>query len=84
VQDQNIQAFYPDPRALEAIADRIIQTRAVERIENEFKLKTGRALDLVQIALFDIVLLIDDSGSMNDRAVGNDRSQGTRIDELKR
>ncbi|CAK9785261.1 hypothetical protein CC85DRAFT_285346 [Cutaneotrichosporon oleaginosum] len=84
VQDQNIQAFYPDPRALEAIADRIIQTRAVDRIENEFQLRTARALDLVQIALFDVVLLIDDSGSMNDRAVGNDRSQGTRIDELKR
>lgn len=83
VQDQNIQAFYPDPRAREPIADRIIQSRAVERIENEFGLRTARALDLVQIALFDVVLLIDDSGSMNDRAVGNDKSKGTRIDELK-
>lgn len=84
VQDQNIQAFYPDPRMLEPIADRIIQSRAVDRIESEFGLRTARALDLVQIALFDVVLLVDDSGSMNDRAVGNDRSKGTRIEELKR
>lgn len=83
IQDQNLQPFYPDPRALEPIADRIIQSRAVERIENEFGLRTARALDLVQIALFDVVLLVDDSGSMNDRAVANDKSKGTRIDELK-
>ncbi|KAI5453906.1 hypothetical protein NCC49_004901 [Naganishia albida] len=76
VQDQRLQAFYP-PQALEQIAARVAQTGALDRIAAEWRLPKEVALDLVKIALFDVVILCDDSGSMAFE------QNGERIEDLK-
>lgn len=76
VQDQRLQAFYP-PQALEQIASRVAQTGALDRIIQEWRLPKEVALDLVKIALFDVVILCDDSGSMAFE------QNGERIEDLK-
>ncbi|KAJ9091412.1 hypothetical protein QFC19_009122 [Naganishia cerealis] len=76
VQDQRLQAFYP-PQALEQIAARVAQTGALDRIAQEWRLPKEVALDLVKIALFDVVILCDDSGSMAFE------QNGERIEDLK-
>ncbi|KAJ9110517.1 hypothetical protein QFC20_002845 [Naganishia adeliensis] len=69
VQDQNIQAFYP-PGSLDMIAAQVASSGALDKIANEWRMPKELATDLVKIALFDVVLYVDDSG-------------GERIDDLK-
>ncbi|BGP27524.1 von Willebrand factor, type A domain containing protein [Rhodotorula toruloides] len=76
VQDQNIQAFYP-PGTLEPLAHRIAQSGALARIAHEWNLPVEIAMDLARLALFDVVLLVDDSGSMAFE------ENGSRIDDAK-
>ncbi|KAK8845604.1 hypothetical protein IAR55_006320 [Kwoniella newhampshirensis] len=76
VQDQNIQAFFP-PGSLDQIAQRVAQSGALAKIADEWKMPLELAADLVKISLFDVVLLVDDSGSMLFE------ENGERIDDLK-
>uniref|UniRef100_A0A0K3CPW9 VWFA domain-containing protein n=1 Tax=Rhodotorula toruloides TaxID=5286 RepID=A0A0K3CPW9_RHOTO len=76
VQDQNIHAFYP-PGTLEPLAHRIAQSGALARIAQEWNLPMEIAMDLARLALFDVVLLVDDSGSMAFE------ENGSRIDDAK-
>jgi len=76
VQDQNIQAFYP-PGSLEMIATKVASSGALDRIASEWRMPKELASDLVKLALFDIVILADDSGSMAFE------EGGERIDDLK-
>jgi hypothetical protein len=62
---QNIQAFYP-PGSLEPIAQHIARNGAVRTIAAQYRVTEEVALDLVRLALFDVVLYIDDSGSMSE------------------
>lgn len=77
VQDQNIQAFYPNPQALEQIAQRVVQSGALPKIASEWRMPLEIAADLVKLSLFDTVLYVDDSGSMAFE------ENGERIDDLK-
>ncbi|GAA6024040.1 hypothetical protein JCM10207_004498 [Rhodosporidiobolus poonsookiae] len=77
VQDQGIQAFYPDPRSLEPIAHRIVQTGALARVAQDWRMPLELAMDLARLALFDVILYCDDSGSMQFE------EGGSRIDDLK-
>ncbi|GAA5940687.1 hypothetical protein JCM3775_004763, partial [Rhodotorula graminis] len=77
VTDQKIQAFYPDPRALEPIAQRIVSSGALQQIASKWRLPMEIAVDLCKLSLFDVVLLIDDSGSMSFE------EGGSRIDDAK-
>ncbi|GAA6055817.1 hypothetical protein JCM3770_004774 [Rhodotorula araucariae] len=77
VQEQKIQAFYPDPRSLEALAHRIVQSGALPNIAAQWRLPMEIAVDLAKLALFDVILLIDDSGSMAFE------EGGSRIDDAK-
>lgn len=77
VQDQKIQAFYPDPRSLEPLAHRIVQSGALPNIAAQWRLPMEIAVDLCKLALFDVILLIDDSGSMAFE------EGGSRIDDAK-
>ncbi|GAA6039352.1 hypothetical protein JCM8097_002812 [Rhodosporidiobolus ruineniae] len=76
VQDQNLQAFYP-PGSLEPIANRISQSGALQRIAGEWRLPMEIAMDLAKLALFDVILFLDDSGSMAFE------ENGSRIDDVK-
>lgn len=73
---QNLQAFYP-PGSLDAVAARIVQSGALQTLSANWKLPVELASDLVKIALFDVVLLVDDSGSMAFE------QGGERIEDLK-
>ncbi|KAK9323587.1 hypothetical protein V1517DRAFT_319786 [Lipomyces orientalis] len=74
VQENGLQAFYP-PGSLEAVASRI--TSQIQQISQLWRLPMEIAVDLVRLALYDIVLYIDDSGSMAFE------ENGERIDDLK-
>ncbi|KAJ9123059.1 hypothetical protein QFC22_001248 [Naganishia vaughanmartiniae] len=76
VQDQNIQSFYP-PGSLDMIAAQVASSGALDKIANEWRMPKELATDLVKIALFDVVLYVDDSGSMAFE------EGGERIDDLK-
>ncbi|GAA5912339.1 hypothetical protein JCM6882_002565 [Rhodosporidiobolus microsporus] len=76
VQDQNLHAFYP-PGTLEPLAHRISQSGALPRIAQEWRLPMEVAFDLAKLALFDVVLYLDDSGSMAFE------ENGSRIDDAK-
>ncbi|WVW87134.1 hypothetical protein I302_109191 [Kwoniella bestiolae CBS 10118] len=76
VRDQHLEAFYP-PQALDPIAQRVVQSGALQQLASNWKLPVELASDLVKIALFDVVVLIDDSGSMAFE------QNGERIEDLK-
>lgn len=60
---QRIGVFYPQG-SLEQLAQRISSSGALDRIAHEWRMSREFAIDLARLALFDIVLLCDDSGSM--------------------
>jgi hypothetical protein len=62
---QKIQAFYP-PGSLEQLAARIAQSGALPRIAAQWNIPMEIAMDLAKLALFDTVMLVDDSGSMGE------------------
>jgi len=76
VQDQNIQAFYPQG-SLDMIAAKVASSGALDKIAAEWRMPKELASDLVKLSLFDVVLYIDDSGSMAFE------EGGERIDDLK-
>lgn len=59
VQDQNIGAFY-DRRALQRIAGEVSRSSALNALAVSWSLPRELAADLVKLALFDIVILVDD------------------------
>lgn len=59
---------------MESIAQRVVQTGAVQRVATEWRIPQDLAIDLVKLALFDIVVLCDDSASMRN---------GDRISDLQ-
>ncbi|KAL7009951.1 hypothetical protein EMMF5_000860 [Cystobasidiomycetes sp. EMM_F5] len=60
-----------------AISARIVQSGALNRLSAEWRLPKEIAFDCAKIALFDVILYLDDSGSMRFE------EQGSRIDDLK-
>ncbi|KAK9248161.1 hypothetical protein V1506DRAFT_453300, partial [Lipomyces tetrasporus] len=74
VQENGLQAFYP-PGSVDALASRI--SGQISTISQQWKLPFEIAVDLVRLALYDIVLYVDDSGSMAFE------ENGERIDDLK-
>ncbi|WVQ75490.1 hypothetical protein IAR50_005115 [Cryptococcus sp. DSM 104548] len=76
VQDQNLQAFY-NPQSLEIIAQGVAQSGALNKIAQAWKIPMELATELVKIALFDVIIYVDDSGSMAYE------DGGERIEDLK-
>ncbi|KAK2813365.1 hypothetical protein FQN50_000680 [Emmonsiellopsis sp. PD_5] len=76
VQEKRLQAMYPPGSpALDQIASRI--TNQVDHFCSTWKVPREVGQDIVKLALFDVILYIDDSGSMlHDEG-------GSRIDDLK-
>lgn len=59
------------------VAQRVVQTGALQKLSAMWKLPMELAADLAKLSLFDVVVLIDDSGSMAFE------QNGERIDDLK-
>ncbi|KAK6350180.1 hypothetical protein TWF696_006420 [Orbilia brochopaga] len=74
VADNKIQNFYP-PQKLDAISRTI--TDQIQKLEMGWRVPREVAMDFVKLALFDIVIYIDDSGSMAFE------EGGERIKDLK-
>jgi hypothetical protein len=73
---QGIHAFYPQG-SLDMIAAKVASSGALPKIASEWRMPLELASDLVKLSLFDVVLYIDDSGSMAFE------EGGERIDDLK-
>lgn len=76
VRDQHIEAFYP-PGSLTQLAHQVASSPAIGAVATQWKLPLEIASDLVKLALFDVCVLVDDSGSMAFE------EEGSRIDDLK-
>jgi hypothetical protein len=74
---QHLQGFYQNPQALDQIAQRVAQSGSLQQLASAWKLPVELAADLVKISLFDVVVLVDDSGSMSFE------QNGERIEDLK-
>ncbi|KAL3490811.1 hypothetical protein BJX62DRAFT_206402 [Aspergillus germanicus] len=78
IQEKNLQNFYPPDKL-----DRLVQGLArdgpskVNRIVNEFSLPIEIAMDVIKLSLYDIVLYVDDSGSIEFE------EKGVRKEQLK-
>ena len=77
VRDQRLQTFYP-PGSTQQIAQKVAQSGALNRLSQEWRLPKEVAYDCVKIALFDVMLLLDDSGSMRFE------ENGERINDVSR
>ncbi|KAJ3037858.1 hypothetical protein HDV00_001273 [Rhizophlyctis rosea] len=75
VQVKQLQSFY-DPQRLQVLASKVA-TVDFNAIAAKWKLPTEMAYDLAAISLYDVVLYVDDSGSMAFE------EGGERIDDLK-
>ncbi|KGM92524.1 uncharacterized protein PADG_11352 [Paracoccidioides brasiliensis Pb18] len=76
VQEKNLQAMYPpNSPALDQIASRI--TNQVDQLCATWRVPREVGQDIIKLALFDIILYIDDSGSMQFE------ENGDRIKDLK-
>jgi hypothetical protein len=74
VQENGLTAFYP-PQSLQQIAARVAPH--ITTIAAKWSIPMEIAVDLVRLALYDIVMFVDDSGSMSFE------ENGERIDDLK-
>jgi len=76
IQEKGLQAFYPPGSpALNQIVGRAAQQ--VATLAQQWRISTEIASDIVKLALYDVILYIDDSGSMAFE------ENGERIDDLK-
>ena len=62
IQNNKLQRFYPHERVVQLA--RQISSVSLQGLANDFKMNSEVAIDLFQLALYDIVILADDSGSM--------------------
>ncbi|CED84133.1 von willebrand type a domain containing protein [Phaffia rhodozyma] len=76
IGDQKLHAFYPQG-ATSQIAQRIAHAGVLDRLIAEWRIPKEIAFDLAKLALFDVAILVDDSGSMAFE------ENGERIVELK-
>ncbi|WOO81659.1 uncharacterized protein LOC62_03G005182 [Vanrija pseudolonga] len=76
VKEQKLDAFYKD-KDLDAIARRLVATNTIGNISQRLRVPLTLGVDLAKVALYDVVLLCDDSMSMKAH------QGGARIEELK-
>ncbi|KAJ5217020.1 hypothetical protein N7468_010028 [Penicillium chermesinum] len=78
IQEKNLQSFYPPDRL-----DRLVQSLAhdapsrLNKLIHEWNVPMEVATDVMKLALFDVVLYVDDSGSIEFE------ENGLRKDQLK-
>ncbi|CAG8250889.1 unnamed protein product [Penicillium salamii] len=78
IQEKNLQSFYPPDRL-----DRLVQTLAAEapgkltKLIHEWAVPMEVATDVMKLSLFDVILYVDDSGSIEFE------EKGLRKDQLR-
>jgi len=74
---QHLGAFVAPrgPLNIDRIAHEVVQNGAIQEIADKWRLPPNLAVDLCQIALFNVVMLVDDSGSMH-------AEKGERINDV--
>eukprot|EP00879_Flechtneria_rotunda_P002346 GHRR01002541.1.p1 GENE.GHRR01002541.1~~GHRR01002541.1.p1 ORF type:complete len:321 (+),score=109.78 GHRR01002541.1:331-1293(+) len=75
VAANQLQVFY-SPDRLKSVTDRILQKVDFHQLAARWRMPTELAIDLAALALYDIVIYADDSGSMES-------DNGERIEDLK-
>lgn len=76
IQEKGLQSFYPqNSPQLDQIAQRA--SSQVQQLAAQWKVNPEIAQDIVKLALYDVILYVDDSGSMAFE------ENGERIDDLK-
>ncbi|GAO47192.1 hypothetical protein G7K_1402-t1 [Saitoella complicata NRRL Y-17804] len=78
IKDQHLEAFYPPHAYQQRIRE--VASRAAHRLPEliaKWKLPSEIAVDICKLALFDVILFIDDSGSMVFE------EKGERLDDMK-
>eukprot|EP00775_Hariotina_reticulata_P010679 gene10679-10838_t len=75
VAANQLQTFYP-PDRLQAIIQRVVATVDFHGLAARWRMPVELAIDLASLALYDIVIYGDDSGSM-------ETGDGERIEDLK-
>lgn len=76
IQEKRLQNFYPPGHPmLDQIANRAAQQ--VSTLATQWRINVEIASDIVKLALYDVILYVDDSGSMAFE------ENGSRIDDLK-
>lgn len=83
---QNLAAFYPQG-SLEQLAQNVHRSGALPRIAAEWRIPMEVAMDLCRLALFDVILYLDDSGSMsfeeNGSRIGESAISATEMGDEK-
>jgi hypothetical protein len=80
IQEKNLQSFYPPDRL-----DRLVQSLAndapakVDRLVHEWSVPQEVAMDVMKLALFDVILYVDDSGSIEFEEKGMRKEQLRQI-----
>ena len=78
IQEKNLQSFYPPPRL-----DHVVQSLAneapakLDRLTHEWSVPMEVATDVMKLSLFDVILFVDDSGSIEFE------EKGVRKDQLR-
>lgn len=70
VRDNGLQRFYPDQK-LQQIAQKA--TGQIGRVCREWSMDPIFAIDIVQLALYDVIVYVDDSGSMMTKSPAENR-----------
>lgn len=80
IQEKNLQTFYPPDKL-----DRLVQSLAneapakIDRLVHEWSVPQEVAMDVMKLALFDVILYVDDSGSMEFEEKGMRKEQLRQI-----
>eukprot|EP00834_Sanchytrium_tribonematis_P004208 NODE_194_length_13294_cov_0.803714.p4 type:complete len:419 gc:universal NODE_194_length_13294_cov_0.803714:3141-4397(+) len=75
-------SFYPDPVAVDLLAHRISENFDVESIMTEFEVNYKIAISFVRLALYDVKLIADDSGSMDDDRIAELKEHAQKLISL--
>ncbi|KAJ5272710.1 hypothetical protein N7478_007835 [Penicillium angulare] len=78
IQEKNLQAFYP-PERLNQLVDSLANNAPgkLQRLIQEWSVPMEVATDVMKLALFDVILYVDDSGSIEFE------EKGLRKDQLR-
>ncbi|PYH73426.1 putative transcription factor RfeF [Aspergillus vadensis CBS 113365] len=83
IQEKHIQSFWPPERL-----DRLVQTLAneapgkVNKLMHELRVPQEVAMDIMKLSLFDVILYVDDSGSIEFEERGVRKEQLVQIIEI--
>lgn len=80
IQEKQLQHFYP-PDKLEAVVQGLARDapEKVQELMREWRVSQEIAMDLIKLVLFDIILYVDDSGSIQFEEDGNRLTQLKQI-----